>query len=75
MAQLLVRNLDGQLFTTLQRRSEQNGRSMEKEVRNILVSALRDEETPAVGLGSEIAAPFRNNGLQEEIPELRGHVL
>jgi len=37
--------------------------------------ALRDEDTPAVGPGTEIAALFRETGLQKEISELCGHVL
>jgi plasmid stability protein len=45
---------------------------MEEEAREILRNALREEE-PARGLGTEIAALFRDRGLQEEIPELRGH--
>jgi len=75
MAQILVRNLDDQLLTSLQRHAERNGRSMEDEAREILRNALRDEETPAYGLGSEIAAHFRGHGLEEDIPELRNHVI
>jgi plasmid stability protein len=73
MAQLLVRNLEEQLKTRLQRRARRHGRSMEEEARDILRHALRNEETPAGGLGSEIAALFREKGLEEEIPELRGY--
>jgi len=73
MAQLLVRNLEDQLKARLQRRARRHGRSMEEEARDILRNALRDEETPAAGLGTEIAMLFRSVGLREEIPELRGH--
>jgi plasmid stability protein len=72
MAQLLVRNLEDRLKVRLQRRARTHGRSMEEEAREILRNALREEE-PAGGLGTEIAALFRGRGLQEEIPELRGH--
>ena len=72
MAQLLVRNLEDRLKVRLQRRAKTHGRSMEEEAREILRNALREEE-PARGLGTEIAALFRDRGLQEEIPELRGH--
>jgi plasmid stability protein len=75
MAQLLVRNLENQLKARLQRRAKRHGRSMEEEARDILRNALRDEETPAAGLGTEIAALFRSTGLQEEISELRGHAV
>jgi plasmid stability protein len=73
MAQILVRNLETQLKTRLQRRAKRHGRSMEEEARDILRNALRNEETPARGLGTEIASLFRETGLQNEIPEIRGH--
>lgn len=73
MAQLLVRNLDSRLKVRLQRLAKKHGRSMEEEARDILRNALREEETPSAGLGTEVAALFRDHGLQEDIPELRGH--
>ena len=76
MAQLLVRNLEDQLKGRLQRRAKRNGRSMEAEAREILRDALREEETPKRGLGSEIVALFSGQGIGlkegEEIPEIRG---
>ncbi len=75
MPQLLVRNLESQLKSRLQRRAQRHGRSMEEEARDILRNALRDEDTPTTGLGTEIAALFRGAGLQEDIPELRGHAV
>lgn len=75
MPQLLVRNLETQLKTRLQRRARRHGRSMEEEARDILRNALRDEEPPASGLGSAIAGLFRETGLSEDIPELRGHIV
>jgi antitoxin FitA len=75
MAQLLVRNLETQTKARLQRRAKRHGRSMEEEAREILRNAVRDEDTPAAGLGTAIAALFQNVGLEEDIPELRGHIV
>ncbi|MGD0733155.1 MAG: hypothetical protein ABR956_17965 [Terracidiphilus sp.] len=74
MAQLLVRNLDDPLKGRLQRRARRHGRSMEAEAREILRNALREEDVPATGLGTEIANMFRGIGLKdgEEIQELHG---
>lgn len=73
MAQLLVRNLEDQLKSRLQRRAKRHNRSMEEEARDILRNALREEDTAAGGIGTEIAALFSHTGLHEEIPELRGY--
>lgn len=75
MAQLLVRNLENQLKDRLQLRAKKHGRSMEEEARDILRNALRVEDASSPGLGTEISALFRGHGLQEEIPELRGHAV
>ena len=75
MAQLLVRNIETQLKSRLQSRARRHGRSMEEEAREILRNALREEDSPAGGLGTDIAALFRGVGLEEEIPELRGHTI
>ncbi len=75
MAQLLVRNLEQQIKARLQRRAKRHGRSMEEEARDILRNALREEEAPAGGLGSEIAALFRDTGLEQDIAEIRGHAV
>jgi plasmid stability protein len=49
---------------------------MEAEAREILRDALKQEEHPKRGLGSEIVALFSGQGIGldegEEIPELRG---
>ena len=75
MAQFVVRNLENTVKTKLQRRARRHGRSMEEEVREILRNAAHEEETPAGGLGTEIAALFGKRGLTSEIPELRGHTI
>ena len=74
MAQLLVRNIETQLKTRLQRRAKRNGRSMEAEVREILRDTLKEEDQPQRGLGSEMVALFSGNGiyLDEPIQEIRG---
>ena len=73
MAQILVRNLEDQVKGRLQHRAKRHGRSMEEEVREILRNALREEETPKRGLGSEMVALFSGSGvyLDEPIAEIR----
>jgi antitoxin FitA len=73
MAQLIVRNIEKRVKEQLQRRARRHGRSMEEEVRDILRDAVKRETAlPARGLGSEIAALFKDIGLEEDIQELRG---
>ena len=72
MAQILVRNLDDDVKTGLQRRARRHGRSTEEEVRDILRNAVRDEGAPLAPLGSRLRARFADIGLDEDIPELRG---
>lgn len=73
MAQLVVRNLDDDVKAKLQERARQHGRSTEEEVREILRSAVGGEVKPAEPLGKRLRALFKNIGLDEDIPELRGH--
>jgi plasmid stability protein len=72
MAQLVVRNIENEVKTKLQRRAKRHGRSMEEEVREILRDATKSETEGGKGLGTEIAALFRDVGLKpgEEIQEL-----
>jgi plasmid stability protein len=74
MAQILVRNMEDRLKSRLQRRAKRNGRSMEAEAREILRDALREEEAPKGGLGTEMVALFSGSGvyLDEPIAEIRG---
>jgi len=46
---------------------------MEEEVRDILRNAVNEQDVAVGGLGTEIASLFANAGLDEDIPELRGH--
>jgi plasmid stability protein len=73
MAQILVRNLEDRLKGRLQRRAKRHGHSMEAEAREILRNALKEEEAPKRGLGSEIVALFSGSGvyLDEPIAEIR----
>jgi plasmid stability protein len=72
MAQILVRNLENEVKTRLQRRAKRNGRSMEEEVREILRDEAKNDPRQRKGLGTEIAELFRGIGLKpgEEIEEL-----
>ncbi len=72
MAQLVIRHLDDEVKARLQQRAARHGQSVEGEVRDILRDALKDEDAPAGGLGTEIAALFSRVGFDADIPELRG---
>jgi len=73
MAQFVVRNLEDSVKARLQRRARRHRRSMEAEAREILRAAVQQDSATTGGLGTEIAALFRNVGLDGEIEELRGH--
>ena len=73
MAQLVVRNIEASVKSRLKRRAARRGRSMEEEVRDILRDAVKEEESPAVGLGTAISSLFKKVGLKKDIPRLRGH--
>ena len=75
MAQLVVRNLEGEVKTRLQKRAAKHHRSMEEEIREILREAANREPSFSGGLGTEIASLFKDIGLDERIPELRGQKL
>jgi plasmid stability protein len=77
MAQILVRDIENDVKERLRRRAARHGHSMEAEVRDILRDALKTDDTPPRGLGSRIAARFKDIGLREgeDIPTLRGHAI
>jgi len=75
MAQLVVRNIENTVKLRLQRRARRNGRSMEEEVRDILRSAVIQEDVSPGALGTQISALFAKVGLDSDIPEMRGHPL
>jgi plasmid stability protein len=72
MAQLVVRNLDDDVKAKLQKRARRHGRSTEEEVREILRTAVRLEDSPSPPLGSHVALRFARIGLDDDIPEWRG---
>jgi plasmid stability protein len=76
VAQILVRNLEERLKTSLQKRAKENGHSMEAEVREILRDALKAKNAKKVGFGTASVALFSGQGIGledgEEIPEIRG---
>jgi plasmid stability protein len=63
MAEIVVRKLSDEVKSALKRRAALNRRSMEAEARAILTSALTVE--PRMGLGSEIAALFKDLGFED----------
>ena len=73
MAQLIVRDLENEVKSRLQRRARRHGRSMEEEVREILRDAAKNENLGSKGLGTQIASLFRKTGLKpsEAIREFR----
>lgn len=75
MAQFVVRNIENSVKAGLKRRAERHGRSMEEEVRDILRDAVHERGSDGGGLGTSIAALFRDFELDGEIPELRGHTI
>ncbi len=72
MAQIVVRNLVETVKARLKKRAVLHGRSMEEEVRQILVNAAKEPDRPAVKLGSRSADLFAGIGLEEDIPKVRG---
>jgi antitoxin FitA len=75
VAQILIRQLDDDTKTRLQRLARLHGRSTEEEVREILRNAVREIDAPPAKLGSRIAARFSGVGLKQEVAELRGQAV
>jgi plasmid stability protein len=72
MAQLIVRNLEEDVKTRLRQRASRHGRSVEEEVRDILRNATKGEGKRRGGIGSAMSRLFRDIGLRQDIPELKG---
>ena len=69
MASITVRNIDDGLKRRLRIRAAENGRSMEQEAREILKTALGEEEVPPRNLGTLIHERFKQfGGVELEIP-------
>ena len=75
MAQFTVRNLEEEVKFGLKQRAARHGCSLEEEARRILRTAVQDEIPCREGLGSRIAAHFAQEGLTEDLPELRGQLV
>lgn len=60
MAQILIRRLDEDVKENLRRRAKRHGVSMEEEARTILRAELLRVEPKGPGLGTQIAALFRD---------------
>lgn len=74
MAQLVVRNLDEDVKRRLRERANQRGRSMEEEVREILLVASLEAAPVAAPLGTRIAHRFAGLGLTAKLPEFHGQM-
>lgn len=74
MAAITVRNLDDHVKQRLRVRAAQHGRSMEAEVRAIIVDAVGDEDEPRNLLTrlSEIAAEL--GGFELDLPPRDGTI-
>lgn len=74
MAQLIVRNLETEVKQRLVERARRHGRSMEEEVRDILRTAVREDQRPQPeeGFGTRLASFFAKHGLDFEVEELKG---
>ena len=75
IAQVIIHNLEDELEVRLKVRAIQHGRSIEEEVHQILRNAVSEVAPARSGLGSRIAARFAGVGLDEPLPELRGHAI
>lgn len=78
MPSLTLQNLDDDLRDRLRDLADSHGRTIEEEASEILRGAVHAqnpaEASDAGGkLGSRIAARFAAAGLEQDIPELRGH--
>jgi len=60
MGQILVRKLDDDLKRRLEERAKRHGVSMEEEARVILKTTLLADSRSDYGLGSQIAALFKD---------------
>jgi antitoxin FitA len=74
MSELLVDEIEDDVLEKLEERARCHGRSTEEEVREILRNAVVNEsDSTDEGLGTQLAEIFHGVGIDEDIPELRGH--
>lgn len=62
MAQLLVRQLDERVVTTLKARAKRNNRSLEQEVREILTSVVKPDRAEFWRIADEIRSRSKSTG-------------
>jgi plasmid stability protein len=75
MAQVIVRNIEDAVKTSLKARANEHGWSMEEEVRQILRAAVSAQASSRTKLGSRIAQRFADAGLSEVLPEFHGQTI
>jgi plasmid stability protein len=77
MSELVVRIVEEDVKARLRVRAARHGRSMEEEARAILRDSVGTSSRPVGGLGTEIAARFKDVGLRdgEEIPEIQSEFI
>lgn len=74
MAEILVRNLDEDVKLKLRERARRHGRTAEEEAGEILRNAVMTLDEPPEPLGRRLRQLFEGNGIEADIPELRGHL-
>ena len=68
MADIIISNLDSQLYELLHILAGRNGRSMEEEARFILTQALNQNDC-ASGLGTRVNSRFKaEGGVELDLP-------
>jgi len=72
-ADQLAIELEDHVIEKLRLRASSHGCSLDEEVHEIIRNAVKSESSEPAGLGTRLAARFRDIGLKEEIPELRGY--
>jgi plasmid stability protein len=72
MTQLVIRSLEDEVITRLQRRARWYGWSTEERVREILRNAAKDEAQRGKPLGTRLRERFAGIGLEGDLPEWRG---
>ena len=72
MAQFMVRHLEEAVAEQLKKRAKRHARSMEDEVRHILLAAVQERPERVQKLGTRIAQRFRRSGLTRDLPEFSG---
>jgi len=70
VAQILIRRIDDELMVRLEQRAALNSHRVQDEVRQILRDAVMENNPPIIGIGSRLAARFRQCGLETGLVEI-----